>query len=127
MPQKTDYLAETGIVVITYSGRVTIAEVREATIAAIAIQQHRQTDRVLIDATVMTAWPSLVDMWHLIESYPQLQVPPRTRLAALRPSLPDNKDISGFFEVTCQNRAYNARAFHDRRDAEEWLRLDGSR
>ena len=121
MPQKTAYIAEERIIVITYSGKVIIEEVREATVQAIAMQKEERIEQVLIDATLMTAWPSRVDMWHLVESYPRLEAPRRTRLAAIRPQVPDKTDISGFFEVVCQNRSYNAKAFHTREDAEKWL------
>jgi hypothetical protein len=124
MPQKTEYDAEKGMIVLTYSGKVTIEEVREATVQAIAMQKEGRTDRVLIDAMTMTAWPSLADMWHLVESYPQLEAPRRTRLAAIRPQVPDKTDVSGFFETVCKNRCYNASAFHTREDAEGWLRTE---
>jgi hypothetical protein len=126
MPQKTEYLADKGIIVITYTEKVTMDEVRQATVEAIAIQRQGLTDRVLIETSGMTAWPSLVDMWHLVKSYPELEVPPQTRLAAVRPRVPDETDISGFYEVVCQNRCYNAKAFQTREDAEEWLRSDKS-
>jgi hypothetical protein len=126
MPQKAEYVAEKGLIVLTYSGKVTIEEVRAATIQAIAMQKEWRTDRVLIDAMTMTAWPSLADMWHLVESYPQLEAPRRTRLAAIRPQVPDKTDVSGFFETICKNRCYNAKAFHIREDAEAWLRTEGN-
>ena len=124
MPQKTEYVAEKGMIVISYSGKVTIEEVREATVQAIAMQKEGRTDRVLIDAMTMTAWPSRVEMWHLVESYSQLEAPRRTRLAAIRPQVPDKTDVSGFFETVCRNRCYNAKAFHTREDAEGWLRTE---
>jgi hypothetical protein len=124
MPQSTEYVAEKGIIVITYTGKVLIEEVREATVQSIAIQKERRTARVLIDAFAMTAWPSLVDMFRLVESYPQLGAPPGTRLAAIRPKIPDNTNISGFYETVCANRCYLAKAFQTREDAEEWLQSD---
>ena len=89
---------------------------------AIAVQKEGRPDRVLINAMIMTACPSLVDMWHLVESYPQLEAPRRTRLAAIRPQVPGKTDVAGFFETICKNRCYNAKAFHIREDAEGWLR-----
>jgi hypothetical protein len=121
MPQKAEYIAEKGMIVITYTGKVLMDEVREATVRAIALQKANGTVRVLIDAFAMTAWPSRVEMWYLVSSYPQLEVPPGTRLAAIRPQLPDETDISGFYETVCQNRSYNAKAFHTKEAAEEWL------
>lgn len=126
MPQITEYIPEKGIIVITYTGKVIIDEVREATVQAIAIQKEKRTDCVLIDAFTMTAWPSLVDMFHLVNSYPQLNAPPQTCLAAVRPQVPDPADISGFYETVCQNRSYNAKAFQTREEAEKWL-LSGLR
>ena len=93
---------------------------------AIAMQKQEHTNRVLVDASSMTAWPSLVDMWHLVKSYPELEVPRQTRIAAIRPTVPDQTDISGFYELVCQNRCYNAKAFHTRAEAEQWLRSDES-
>jgi hypothetical protein len=124
MPQHTEYVGEKGIIVITYTGKVTIIEVREATVQAIALQKERQTDRVLIDARTMTAWPSLAEMWELVESYPQIGAPRRTRLAAIRPEAPDDTDVSGFFEVVCQNRCYKAKAFDTSEAAQEWVQSD---
>jgi hypothetical protein len=127
MPQKTEYVAEKGIIVITYTGNVVIAEVKQATAQAIAMQKARKTGRILIDAFSMTAWPSLVEMWKLVEAYPELEVPLGTRIAAIRPQAPDETDISGFYEKVCQNRSYNAKAFHAREEAEAWLGSDAAR
>src|ERR1035437_5776693 len=112
MPEKTEYIAVKGIIVITYTGKVTIAEAREATVKAIAIQDEKQTNRVVIDAR---------DMWELVQSYPELEVPKLTRLAVVRPEAPDRKDLTGFFEVICQNRCYNAKGFHTREAAGDLL------
>jgi hypothetical protein len=124
MPEKTEYVAEKGIIVITYTAEVTIDEVRQATVKAIALQKKNQTNRVVIDAADMTAEPSVSEMWELVQSYPELEVPRRTRLAAVRPRVLDKADLTGFFEVVCQNRCYNAKGFHTREAAEEWVRAD---
>ena len=79
MPEKTEYVAAKGIIVITYTGKVTIEEATKATVKAIAIQGEKQTNRVVIDTVDMTAWPSLVEMWGLVQSYPELEAPRRTR------------------------------------------------
>ena len=121
MPEKTEYIAAKGIVVITYTGKVTIAEAREATVKAIAIQDEQQTNWVVIDAWDMTAGPSVTDLWELVQSYPELEVPRQTRLAVVRPEARDRKDLTGFFEVICQNRCYNAKGFHTREAAEHWV------
>ena len=124
MPEQTEYVAEKGFIVITYTGTVTIEEVREATAKAIAIQKEKQTYQVVIDASDMTAGPSITEMWALVESYPKIGAPRQTRLAAVRPKAPDKKDLTGFFEVMCQNRCYNAKGFSTREAAEEWVRSD---
>jgi hypothetical protein len=124
MPVKVDYVAETGIVVLNYTGKVTIQEVRGATVEAIAIQGEKQTNRVVIDASAITGAPSLMDMLALVESYPDLEAPRKTRLAAVRPKVPDRADITGFWEVVCQNRCYNAKGFHTSEAAEEWVRSE---
>jgi hypothetical protein len=110
--------------VITYTGNVVMPEVKEATLQAIAIQKERQTNRVLIDARAMTAWPTLAEMWDLVESYPHIGAPRHTRLAAIRPQAADETDVSGFFETVCQNRCYNAKAFHTWEAAEAWVQSD---
>jgi hypothetical protein len=125
MPQKTEYDASKGIIVLTYTGQVTMEEVRQATVEAIGFQKQGLTNQVLIDASAMTAWPSRADMWYLVESYPQLEVPRGTRLAAIRPQLPDDTDLSGFYETVCENRGYHAKAFASRAEAERWLLTDG--
>jgi len=124
MPQKTEYDATKGLIVLTYTGCVTMDEVREATQQAIAIQKQGLTNRVLIDPSTMTAWPSRVEMFDLVKSYPDFEVPVGTRLAAIRPKLPDETNLTGFFETVCQNRGYNAVAFDNREDAERWLLSD---
>ncbi|HVM50782.1 MAG TPA: hypothetical protein VMU04_22330 [Candidatus Acidoferrum sp.] len=122
MPHKVQYDAAQEIIVLTYSGHVTIEEVREATVEAIAIQKQGLTNCVLIDPSDMTAWPSPVEMYYLVESYRELEVPAGTRLAALRPKLSDESNLTRFYETVCQNRGYNAVAFDNREDAERWLR-----
>jgi hypothetical protein len=124
MPEKTEYVAEKGIIVITYTGAVTMDEVRGATVKAIALQKKNQTDRVVIDTLDMAAAPSVSEMWELVQTYPELEVPRRTRIAAVRPRMPDKADITGFYEVVSQNRCYNAKGFHTRAEAEEWVRAD---
>jgi hypothetical protein len=64
MPQKTEYDATKAIIVLTYTGCVTMDEVREATLQAIAIQKKELTNRVLIDPSTMTAWPSRMEMYN---------------------------------------------------------------
>ena len=54
-------------------------------------------------------------MWELVQSYPQLEAPRRTRLAGVRPQVTDKTDLSGFFEAVCQNRCYNAKVFQPAR------------
>ena len=124
MPQKTEYDATKAIIVLTYTGCVTMDEVREATLQAIAIQKKELTNRVLIDPSTMTAWPSRMEMYNLVNSYPGFEVPIGTRLAALHPKLPDETNLTRFFETVCQNRGYNAVAFDNREDAERWLLSD---
>jgi hypothetical protein len=124
MPEKTEYVAAKGIIVITYTGKVTIEEAKEATVKAIAIQGEKQTNRVVIDTVDMTVWPSISEMWGLVQSYPELEAPRRTRLAAIRQAAPDKSDLAGFFEVMCQNRCYNAKVFNTREAAEEWVLSD---
>ena len=101
MPEKTEHVSEKGIIVITYTGKVTMGEVREATVKAIAMQKKHQTDRVVIDTLDMTAAPSVSELWELVQSYPEMEVPRRTRIAAVRPRVPDRADITGFYEVVC--------------------------
>ena len=124
MPETTEYTTKRGFITITYTGRVTIAEVKEATVKAIAIQQEKQVHRVVIDASDMTAAPSIMEMWALVKSYPELEVPRQTRLAAVRPGVPDKADVTGFFEVICANQCYIAKGFHTRETAEEWVLSD---
>jgi hypothetical protein len=126
MPQITEYIADKGLIVITYSAKVLMSEVKDATVKAIALQSERQTDRVIIDARTMTAWPTLAEMWELVEAYPQLGAPRRTRLAAIRPQIKDETDISGFYETVCQNRCYNAKAFHTWEAAEAWAQSNAN-
>lgn len=125
MPQQTRYDSEKGIVALTYTGRVTMPEVREATDRAIALQKEHHTHRVLIDPRTMIAWPSFAEMLGLVESYPQMEVPSETQLAVLRPVTSDPTDLSGFYETVCQNRCYNARVFPTREAAEAWLQSNG--
>jgi hypothetical protein len=103
---------------------VTIEEVRAATVEAIAIQAEKQSNRVVIDASDITGAPSLSEMLALVESYPKLEAPRQTRLAAVRPKVPDRHDVTGFFEVICQNRCYNAKGFGTREAAEEWVQSE---
>jgi hypothetical protein len=124
MPEQTEYVAEKGIIVLTYTGMVTIEEVREATVKAIAIQKEKNINRVVIDALDMTGAPSISQMWELVESYPELEAPRQTRIAAIRPKVPDKADVTGFFEVICQNRCYNAKGFSTREAAEEWVQAE---
>jgi hypothetical protein len=124
MPEKTEYAAEKRIIIITYTGNVTIEDVKEATANAIAIQKERQVYRVVNDASDITAGPTISEVWALVQSYPEIGAPRRTRLAAVRPVVPDKADVTGFFEVICQNRCYNAKGFHTREAAEEWVRSD---
>jgi len=124
MPEKTECVAEKRIIVITYNGEVTMGEVREATVKAIALQEENQIDRVVVDALDMTAAPSVSEMWELVQSYPELEVPRQTCIAAVRPRVPDKADITGFYEVVCQNRCFKAKGFHTLAAAEEWVRSD---
>jgi hypothetical protein len=126
MPQNTEYDPVKRMVVLTYSGRVTMPEVREATAQALALQKEQKTGRVLIDPRNMIAWPSLVEMFQLVNSYSDMEVPSGTQLAVLRPLAPDRTDLSGFYETVCQNRGYNARVFETREDAEQWLQSNGA-
>jgi hypothetical protein len=126
MPWQATLADNSAFVELIYSGNVGPKELQEALAAAADLSRRSKAALFLADCSSMIGGHSLMDLFHLISTFPENGINRLHKEAILLPENESAMENVRFFEVACQNRGFNVRSFRTRRDALAWLRTEHS-
>ncbi len=106
-----------GILDITLSGKGGKEKAAEFLLKVVNLVKTFQPKKVLIDIHLIQDRLDLLDLYHLVHTYPQ-EVP---HLKTAIVDSKENKDISDFYETVSENAGYITRYFTDEAAARAWL------
>lgn len=111
------------VILISYSGIVSIQDMQESTSRAILVGRENGSTMSLVDVTGVERLPSVVEIIDLPKSfYISAGVNRNTRVAVLfDPGIAGVADAIAFYETASVNRGWNVRSFASRPDALAWL------
>lgn len=125
MPYTIQHNLSLGVIELTYSGRVTGVDLKEATSECISLGKQTGTTKFLVDEAGMELAASLVDLLKLPEvQYVDEQADRQGQVAIILPASKEARDAVQFFEIACRNRGWHVRVFSDHRSAIDWLKDD---
>ena len=124
MPYRIAHDEATGIVEVTYTGRVTKADFAAASAAAYEFQKSHGILRFLIEIAESAEMAATkVDIYNLpSKAYAQFGLDRRTRIAMLVPGTEALQQAAAFYEDASRNRGWNVRSFPGRSAAMAWLK-----
>lgn len=123
MAWTVEYSDKFGIVILTYTGRVTGRDIQEAAAARIDLGKQKGVTKFLIDTKCVEADESATfDIYDIPNKlYNEKAVLHESNLAIIKPDSEESMEMVRFFETTCLNRGWTARIFKDRESAISWL------
>jgi hypothetical protein len=122
MPWLIDYLPDTGVLQVTTSGRMGLADIRQMTIEALSSAAPHEARRFLIDHRKMLPAMTTEDLYDLHKINIELGVDHNLRAAIVYSVHSDGKDDFFFYEVnTLARGTSNIRLFTDLLQAIDWL------
>ena len=129
MVWKIDLDEDAQVVVVSFDGAVTGAELQEAAVARIAFGKEVGVDMFIIDAEKMIAPKStIMDVLDLPkEVYDENDMARSSLIAVVRPLNPASVWIAEFYENASILRGWRVRTFDDRKAALFWLQNYGER
>lgn len=121
-----EYDEGSGIVVVTYNGRCSGKDFRDATHKRVAIAEKEDSTKTLIDATNLECSSSTTfDVYDIVSrEYPSLGSRSEWKMAITTPKSAEAQKQVHFFENACVNRGWRVRQFASRKDAIDWLAID---
>jgi hypothetical protein len=121
MPWQARLSDKPKFVELIYSGSVEPDELQEALTAAASLARPGQTHFVFADCTNLLGGHSYMDLYHLISLLEPTGIERQIKEAIVLPLNPAASENVKFYEVVCQNRGFNVKAFQDRTEALSWL------
>ncbi|HYD58074.1 MAG TPA: hypothetical protein VEB41_14320 [Burkholderiales bacterium] len=122
MPWRAERDSQRSLVEVTYSGHVTIAEVRACAAAVFEELKDAAEGLILIDFTAVTRLDTqTVDVVGLPELFKSLGSESNTREALVAPHGSPAFDAAAFYETVALNRGRKVALFPDRARALAWL------
>lgn len=115
------YIAEIHVIETTYSGIITLDELRLALTEILELSQQHQASRFIADCTHMEGGGRVLDSYEFAKEIEQIPNVHLLKEAFILPILKETADSVRFFETTAMNRGLNIRAFPSREEAIEWL------
>jgi len=118
-----EYSDDLQIVVLTYLGKVTGAEIKEAAAGRIKMGKQKGTAKFLIDARkVESDGSATLDIYDVPKKiFPEENVQRTNRIAILEPESSTSREMVEFFKNVCANRGWLVMTFQDRESAVQWL------
>lgn len=121
MPWTLSYLEETRILLTVYTNPLTLADLKDATMANVALATEKQSYRYLGDCTALAPGGSTLDIYQFGCFLAGLGLDPASKEAIVLPLSPGAADDLRFYETVTRNRGIDVRVFEDRDDAIRWL------
>jgi hypothetical protein len=119
MPEKVSVDKTLNIIVVHSFGSVAIEHMAES--VQTVQQLHRETgiNKVLVDASELSAMPSTSEMFELAKGFPRV-----LKIAVLISKLKLLHEALHFAETVAKNRGANIHLFQSKIEAVEWLQDD---
>ena len=124
MPWRVEYHPGQEYVASVYWGETSADEIREATVASIALAKEHEATRGLVDCLEQTKTGSTLDIRDLPQLYASEGLSRSVQIAFVEPAKPELKDLAVFYETVCTNRGWKLRRFQTREEATDWLLSD---
>ncbi|MGI9272807.1 MAG: hypothetical protein ACR2QT_13605 [Woeseiaceae bacterium] len=123
MVWKIDYQEDSQIVELSFSGRISGAELKEAAAARIEFGNDKGIRKYLIDATEMLAPKSTIfDVLEIpAKVYSDKLMDRSSNIAVVQPTDPDSQWIAEFYGNASVMRGWKSEIFSDRESAIAWL------
>jgi hypothetical protein len=121
MPWGVEYVADTQIVVISGSGRLSSQDAPRLVEQAALLMNEYGAARFLCDYSDAVGEATTLDIHHLPEFQEKVGTPKSVKIALVLPGTGHKAEDYLFYETVCRNRGYNCKAFKSRESAEEWL------
>ena len=122
MAWRIEFEENRSVICLTFAGRVSDKDMRDASIAAISMIEERSTRNIMSDFTdVAQLDMSVVDVFEFPKSYKALGLSGTFREAIVSPKQSPVRERVDFYETVCVNRGYDVRTFELRAPALDWL------
>jgi hypothetical protein len=122
MSYTINHNASLGVIELTYSGRITGTDLREATSKCISLGRQTGTTKFLVDEVGMDLAVSILDLYDLPnKQYEDEEANRQGRVAIILPTSKEARDAVQFYVTACQNRGWFVRVFSERLSAINWL------
>ena len=120
-----EYNEKLDIVILTYKGKTTGPEIKEAAAARIDMGNRLGTIKFLIDTRLTLADESAtLDIYEIPQKlYHDEHAQHKSRIAIIEPESPISREMVKFFENTCLNRGWLVKSFSEYEKAVSWLQL----
>jgi hypothetical protein len=115
------YLDDVDVVETVYSGCLSAADLRDATLASLTLGRAMGTHRFLDNCREFRGGCSAVELYSLAERVTSFHRNAEFREALVLPELEEPAQDVRFWETTCVNRGLLVRVFATRDGALEWL------
>ena len=123
MSYTLNHNASLGVIELTYSGRITGTELKEATSKCISLGKQTGTTKILVDEVGMYLDASIVDLFNLPnKQYADEEANRQAKVAVILPTSEEARKAVQFYEIACQNSGWRVRVFPERQDAINWLK-----
>ena len=118
-----EYSDDLDIVILTYNGKTSGSEIKEAATARIDMGNRMGTIKYLINTRLALADESAtLDLYDIPQTlYPAEHVQHKSRIAIILPESPTSKEMDKFFETACINRGWIVKSFSRYENAVSWL------
>lgn len=119
-----EYQDNLQVVVLTYSGNISGAEIKAAATARIAMGKEKGVSKFLVDTrNIETDESSTFDIYDLPSKvYPEQKVEHSDHIAVVIPESHAARRMVQFYEDVSVNRGWRVKTFEDHDDALEWLK-----
>ena len=119
MPETVQLNQDLGLIEVTLTGQLTLAEMKKIRQRVIAFSDDQKVERILVDATGLEKLPAAGSLYEFGASFWKAGFTKNARLGIVV-SDTTSRDFE-FIETVAQNRAFMFRQFSSREAAVQWL------
>ncbi len=121
MPWEVNQSQLPELLIIRYEGRITFADITEATHYAIEQIDHTSPQKILHELINIEAAASSFELVGIPNIWEDAQLNRNNRLALVNLSPKLDKDLLDFFVISSQSMGWRVQSFTDRERAMQWL------
>ena len=121
MPWDVEYVADTHIVVISGSGRLSSRDAPRLVEQAALLMNENGATHFLCDYSDAVGEATTLGIHDLPEFQEKVGTPKSVKIALVLPRTGHKLGDFLFYETVCRNRGYNCKTFKSREDAVKWL------